>query len=255
MMTVYSMTNFPNELITTLRNAKRIAILTGAGISAESGIPTFRDAQTGLWAQMKAEDLATPEAFERDPVTVWEWYAYRRELVADAQPNAGHIALATMAKHAPQLTLVTQNVDSLHQKAGSPDVLELHGNISRVKCSREHTVIPPDQWVQVEGERVPRCPNCNAFLRPDVVWFGEMLPRVTFARAEQAFREAEVVFAIGTSGMVPPAATLPFNAIERGAYGIEVNLNETYLSHLYDCVLRGQSGVILPQLVQAVWGE
>ena len=245
------MTQFPDQLITTLRSARRVAILTGAGISAESGIPTFRDAQSGLWARFRAEDLATVEAFERDPQLVWDWYAMRRELVEQAQPNAGHRALAELARHVPTLTLITQNVDGLHQAAGSPEVLELHGNIRQVKCFAEGTIIPEAEWVT--GAGVPRCPRCDALLRPNVVWFGELLPAATFRRAEQACREAEVVFSIGTSGLVPPAATLPVTAVEAGAVGIEVNLEATYLSELFDYGLHGPAGVVLPALVRAVW--
>lgn len=245
------MIEFPDQLVTTLRRAKRVAVLTGAGISAESGIPTFRDAQTGFWARFRAEDLATVEAFERDPQLVWDWYAMRREMVQTAQPNAGHHALAAMARHIPTLTLITQNVDGLHEAAGSADVLELHGNIGRVKCFAEGTVVPETEWVL--GDGVPRCPHCAALLRPDVVWFGEMLPQNTFRRAEKACREAEVVFSIGTSGLVPPAATLPLLAMAAGAIGVEINLDATYLSDQFDYTVRGPSGVILPALVRTVW--
>lgn len=246
------MPEFPPPLIAALRQARRVAVLTGAGISAESGIATFRDAQSGLWSRFRAEDLATVAAFERDPQLVWDWYAMRRELVVAAAPNPGHFALAALARHIPELTLVTQNVDGLHQKAGSPDVLELHGNIGRVKCFAEGRVIPEADWVL--GAGVPRCPHCDALLRPDVVWFGETLPASTFRRAEQACREAEIVFSVGTSGLVPPAATLPVTAIEAGAVGVEVNLEATYLGELFDYGLYGPSGVVLPALVAAVWG-
>ena len=249
------MAKFPEELLQRLRQAERIAILTGAGISAESGIPTFRDAQTGFWSRMKPEDLATPEAFERNPKLVWDWYAYRREMVDQASPNAGHYALAKMAEHVPNLTLITQNVDSLHQRAGSTNVLELHGNIGRVKCSKEHVVIEPSAWLPDEEIGVPRCPRCQALLRPDIVWFGEVLPTKTFNHAKAACIQADVVFSIGTSGLVPPAATLPVTAIEHGAYGIEVNTDQTYLSDTFECCLRGASGIILPALVKAAWPE
>jgi len=246
------MPDFPAPLIEALRSARRVAVLTGAGISAESGIPTFRDAQSGLWARFRAEDLATVAAFERDPQLVWDWYAMRRELVAAAAPNPGHVALAALAGRVPELTLITQNVDGLHQQAGSPEVLELHGNLGRVKCFAEGQVVPEAEWVL--GGGVPRCPRCNALLRPDVVWFGEMLPAATFRRAERACREAEIVFSVGTSGLVPPAATLPVTAIESGAIGVEVNLEATYLGELFDYGLYGPSGAILPALVAAAWG-
>ncbi len=246
------MPDFPPPLVAALRKARRVAVLTGAGISAESGIPTFRDAQSGLWSRFRAEDLATVAAFERDPQLVWDWYAMRRELVVAAAPNPGHVALAAIAAHIPELTLITQNVDGLHEKAGSRDVLELHGNLGRVKCFAEGRVIPEADWVL--GEGVPRCPRCNALLRPDVVWFGETLPANTFRRAERACREADIVFSVGTSGLVPPAATLPVTAIEAGAIGVEVNLEATYLAELFAYGLYGPSGVILPALVAAVWG-
>lgn len=246
------MVELPPELVAALRQARRVAVLTGAGISAESGIPTFRDAQSGLWARFRPEDLATVAAFKRNPQLVWDWYTMRREMVRAAEPNPGHYALAAMAQHVSDLTLITQNVDGLHQKAGSPEVVELHGNIGRVKCFAEGTIIPEAQWVL--GEGVPRCPHCAALLRPDVVWFGELLPPGAFRRAEQACRKAEVVFSIGTSGLVPPAATLPVTAIEAGAVGIEINIEATYLSELFDYALHGPAGVVLPALGAAVWG-
>ena len=162
---------FSPDLIRVLRAARHIAVLTGAGVSAESGIPTFRDAQVGLWARYQPEDLATPEAFERNPKLVWDWYAWRSEIVRGARPNPGHYALAEMQRRVPKLSLITQNVDGFHQLAGSTDVIELHGNIGRTKCSRENIVI--DQWAET-GETPPRCPRCGAYLRPDVVWFGEL---------------------------------------------------------------------------------
>src|SRR5512143_2215981 len=161
-------TEFSPDLIRTLRAAQHIAALTGAGVSAESGIPTFRDAQVGLWAQYRPEDLATPEAFERNPRLVWDWYAWRGEMVRGAQPNPGHYALAEMQRHVPKLSLITQNVDGFHQLAGSTSVIELHGNIARARCSREDIVI--DRWAETEVTP-PRCPRCAAYLRPDVVWF------------------------------------------------------------------------------------
>ena len=160
-------TSIPAELIARLRQARRVAVLTGAGISAESGVPTFRQAQTGLWARYDPQQLATPQAFRRQPQLVWDWYAWRRGLVAGVEPNPGHFALAEIERRVPQFTLITQNVDSLHQRAGSRAVLELHGNIARTTCSREGRVV--EAWPESD-ERPPRCPHCGAFLRPDVVW-------------------------------------------------------------------------------------
>lgn len=245
------MTDFSLELIRALRAAQHIAVLTGAGVSAESGIPTFREAQVGLWAQYRAEDLATPEAFVRNPKLVWDWYAWRREIVSKAQPNPGHYALAQMQQRAPQLTLITQNVDGLHQLAGSMDVIELHGNLKRIKCSREEVVI--DRWVATD-ETPPRCPQCGAFLRPDVVWFGERLPHEALLAANAAANTCAVFFSIGTSGVVEPAASLARVAAHRNAVVVEVNPTVTPLTTQASFALQGLSGEILPALVKAVWG-
>ncbi|MFO7536802.1 MAG: Sir2 family NAD-dependent protein deacetylase, partial [Chloroflexota bacterium] len=171
---------FPDNLLQTVKTAVRVAVLTGAGISAESGVPTFRQAQTGLWAQYDPHDLATPTAFRRNPALVWEWYAWRRELVSQAQPNPAHLALVEMARRVPTFTLITQNVDNLHQRAGSRDVIELHGNITRIKCADDGRLVT--NWQKSE-DPPPRCPDCHQYLRPDVVWFGENLPRSALERA------------------------------------------------------------------------
>lgn len=244
------MTEFSPELIRTLRAARHIAVLTGAGVSAESGIPTFREAQVGLWAQYRPEDLATPDAFERNPRLVWEWYAWRGELVRGARPNPGHYALAEMQQHVLQFTLITQNVDGFHQQAGSTDVIELHGNIMRIKCSQENVVI--DQWPESD-ETPPRCPHCGAYLRPDVVWFGEMLPPAALEAAAQAANSCDVFFSIGTSSVVEPAASLARVALQRGAAVVEVNPTMTPLTSRATFVLQGASGEILPALIKAVW--
>ncbi len=244
------MTEFSPELMRTLRAARHIAVLTGAGVSAESGIPTFREAQVGLWAQYRPEDLATPDAFARNPKLVWEWYAWRGKIVRGARPNSGHYALAEMQRHVAPFTLITQNVDGLHQLAGSTGVIELHGNILRTKCSREAVVI--DQWT-ASDETPPRCPRCGAYLRPDVVWFGEMLPPAALEAAAQAANSCDVFFSIGTSGVVEPAASLARVALQRGAAVVEVNPTETPLTAQAAFVLPGASGEILPALVKAVW--
>ncbi|HET8708229.1 MAG TPA: Sir2 family NAD-dependent protein deacetylase, partial [Pseudomonadales bacterium] len=165
---------FDDDLIQNLRNSKRVVVLTGAGVSQESGLRTFRDAQTGLWAQYKPTELASPEAFARDPKLVWDWYAWRREAVKAVRPNAGHYALAKMEQCIPEFTLITQNVDNLHRMAGSQNLLELHGNIQRVRCADCYTFT--ETWDD-DSESVPRCKVCGGLLRPDVVWFGETLPR------------------------------------------------------------------------------
>lgn len=240
----------PIELARALRGARFVAALTGAGVSAESGLATFRDAQTGLWARFDPRELATPAAFARNPKLVWDWYAWRRERVAAAQPNAGHIALADLEQRVSEFVLVTQNVDGLHQRAGSRRVVELHGSIVRVKCSREGTIV--EHWPMEAGE-VPRCASCGAFLRPDVVWFEEMLPPQALASAEDAARRCDLLLVIGTSAEVYPAAGLPMLARQHGAGLVEINPNPTALSASVDYVLRGASGVLLPQLVSATF--
>ena len=242
--------DFDPRLVRALRGARRIGVLTGAGISAESGIPTFRDAQTGLWARFRPEELATAEAFRLNPQLVWDWYAWRRGLVAGAVPNAGHLALARLEGRVPALTLVTQNVDGLHQRAGSVDVVELHGNIHRSKCFAEDVVIAA---VPETDERPPRCPRCGAHLRPDVVWFGEALPPRALERAEAVARECDLFLSIGTSGAVYPAAQLPLTARQSGATVVEVNRDPTPLTRVASFSLLGPAGAILPALVDAAW--
>jgi NAD-dependent deacetylase len=238
--------DFGDDLVALLRAAQHVVVLTGSGISAESGVPTFRDAQTGLWAKYRPEDLATPQAFARDPKLVWQWYEWRRALVAKAQPNAAHAALAALARHVKLLTLVTQNVDGLHQRAGSEGVIELHGNLARNRCFEERT--PVASWRET-GELPPRCPRCGGRLRPDVVWFGEALPTGALETALYAARTCDLLLAVGTSGLVQPAALLPFEALRREIPVIEVNLAETPLSASATFVLRGKAGEILPAML------
>ena len=237
------------EAAEALRKARHVCVLTGAGISAESGIPTFRDALTGLWAKFRPEDLATPEAFARDPKFVWDWYEYRRELVRRAEPNAGHRALAKLAGRVPQMTLVTQNVDGLHQRAGSRGVLEYHGNILRDRCTAEQVVAD-----RSEDSRhgLPRCAACGALLRPDVVWFGEPIPRGPMIAAAEAAGACDVFLSIGTSSLVYPAAGLAEEALRRGATVIEVNPGRTELSDVASLALAGPSGELLPRLLRAL---
>jgi NAD-dependent deacetylase len=241
---------FSPDLLRTLRAARHIAVLTGAGVSAESGIPTFREAQVGLWVQYRPEDLATPEAFARNPKLVWDWYMWRGEIVRGARPNPGHVALAEMQRRVAEFSLITQNVDGFHQLAGSTGVIELHGNLMRVKCSREDVVI--DQWARSD-QTPPRCPRCGAYLRPDVVWFGERLPPAALEAATQAANTCDVFFSIGTSGLVEPAASLAHIALRQGAAVVEINPTITPLTSRATFVLQGASGEILPTLVKAVW--
>lgn len=245
------MSEFPSDLVRLLRSIQRVAVLTGAGVSKESGLPTFRDAESGLWAQYRPEDLATPQAFERNPQLVWEWYAARRLKAGEVQPNPGHYALAEMERHVSQFTLITQNIDGLHQRAGSRNVIELHGNITRVRCSVCGERFA--EWEQPE-KGVPPCPKCGAKLRPDVVWFGEMLPLRELNQAMEAAQSCQVFFSIGTSGVVEPAASLPHMARLAGAVVVEININETPLTPYTTYFLQGKSGEVLPALVREVWG-
>jgi NAD-dependent deacetylase len=223
-----------------------MVVLTGSGISAESGVPTFREAQTGLWERFDPQELATPEAFERDPGLVWDWYAWRRSLVAQAAPNPGHLALAEMQDLGQKFTLVTQNVDGLHQRAGSRGVIELHGNILRTRCSVEGVDVEEYE----EGESPPVCPFCGAPLRPDVVWFGEMLPSEALDAASEAARGADLFLSVGTSSLVYPAAALPHEALESGATLVEINPGETPLTPHAEYALRGPAGDVLPRLIR-----
>jgi NAD-dependent deacetylase len=245
------MMKIPSKLIQFLRTSKRVTVLTGAGVSQESGLHTFRDTMDGLWAQYQPEDLATPEAFDRNPELVWEFYAMRRLKTGEVQPNPGHLALAEFERKVPTFSLVTQNVDGLHQRAGSRCVIELHGNITRTRCSKGCGVFT--QWEDVP-KAVPTCPKCGAKLRPDVVWFGEMLPSDELATAIQAARTSNAFFSIGTSGVVQPAATLPLLAKQAGGVLVEINTEETPLTVSVDYYIQGKSGEILPELVKQVWG-
>ncbi len=244
--------NIPPKLVALLRVASRITVLTGAGVSQESGLRTFRDAQVGLWAQYRPEDLATPEAFQKNPKLVWDWYALRREKVKTVEPNPGHYALAEMAHRVPGFTLITQNVDGLQQRAGSTGVIELHGNLSRVRCSVCGS--QAEGWGE-SAEAVPLCSFCGSFLRPDVVWFGEALPREALEAAVEAARGCEIFFSIGTSGLVQPAASLALVAKNSHALVVEVNAEPTALTEMANFSLLGKSGEILPALVKSVWGD
>src|SRR5438093_4004128 len=236
----------PLKLIERLRSARRVVALTGAGVSAESGVPTFRDAQAGLWSKFDPEELATPRAFRRNPRLVWEWYAWRRKLVADARPNPAHEALAEMEKTFPEFHLITQNIDGLHQRAGSQKVIELHGNITRTKCFDEGTIVP--SWTDT-GDVPPKCPNCGGLLRPDVVWFEEPMPETETALAFRLSANCDLFFSIGTSAVVYPAASLPHEALARGATVVEINPESTALTQKAHFVLTGAAGVILPELL------
>jgi len=236
----------PASLITKLASVQRVVVLTGAGVSAESGVPTFRDAQTGLWAQYSPEELATPRAFKRNPRLVWEWYEWRRKLVAGAKPNPAHLALAEIENLFPSFCLITQNVDGLHQRAGSRKVIELHGNITRTRCFDEGTIV--SRWPDT-GDVPPKCPDCGGLLRPDVVWFEEPLPGKEMELATHASVTCEVFLSVGTSTVVYPAAALPTEALQHGATVMEINPQPTPLTAKAHFVMTGAAGVVLPELL------
>lgn len=231
-----------------LARAHSVVAFTGAGISAESGVPTFRGTD-GIWAKFKPEELANLNAFMRNPALVWEWYAARKKVIAEVHPNAAHYALADMERLFPSFTVVTQNIDNLHRRAGSTRVFELHGNIERNYCMQCGT--PFDNEYVLHSEGVPRC-ACGGLVRPDVVWFGELLPEEEWDGAEQACRRADVLLSIGTSGVVYPAASLPLTAKRSGAYVIEINPEPTPLTDIADEFLQGRAGEILPALVEDI---
>jgi NAD-dependent deacetylase len=239
------------KLIERFSSAKSVAVLTGAGVSAESGVPTFRDAQTGLWSKYKAEDLATPRAFRKNPRLVWEWYEWRRKLVAEAKPNPAHSALVEMEKLFSQFHLITQNVDGLHQRAGSQNVIELHGNINRTKCFEENVVV--SSWNESDSIP-PKCPACGGPLRPDVVWFEEALPEVEIQQAITTARTCDVFLSIGTSTLVYPAADLPFQALYRNATVVEINPQPTPLTRRAHFALTGPAGEVLNELIRRIKG-
>lgn len=243
-------TTIPTELVEMLLKARSVVVLTGSGVSAESGVPTFRDAQTGLWANYNPHDLATPAAFQHNPRLVWEWYAWRRQLISRAVPNPAHTALVDLERLVENFQLITQNIDSLHQKAGSRAVLELHGNINRAKCTRDGQTFSP--WNETEAFPL-YCPSCDGLLRPDVVWFGEALPRETMANALLATEACDLFFSIGTSAVVQPAASLSDYAGWAGAKIIEINPNSTPLTPFADFVLRGPAGSIIALLISSTF--
>ncbi|MFO1400037.1 MAG: NAD-dependent deacylase [Steroidobacteraceae bacterium] len=250
-------------LVATLRRARHVLVLTGAGVSAESGIPTFRDRLTGLWANHDALQLATPEAFARDPALVWGWYEWRRARVRGAAPNPAHVAIARLAACVPRLTLVTQNVDDLHERAGSAGVIHLHGELARpfcVRCRAPHAAGPPAAGqpgggMPDDGQRIepPRCAQCGGRVRPGVVWFGEALPRAPWEAAVAAARACDLFFCIGTSAVVQPAASLIVLAQRAGATSVQVNPNPTEADRTVTHLLRGPAGALLPPLVAAAF--
>jgi len=234
-----------------LARSRHLVVFTGSGVSKESGIPTFRDAQEGLWARYDPQQLATLEGFMRDPKLVWEWYDYRFGLLQDVKPNPGHLAIAALEQHVPCVVVITQNIDNLHQDAGSSDVIELHGNMRLYKCLGGHTGFTRADFAD-QTERPPHCPRCGALLRPDVVWFGEMLPPEALERAFAESSSCDAMLVVGTSGLVQPAASLPLYAHYAGSPIIEVNPHPSAITPLADIFLQGPAGEVLPRVVKAL---
>lgn len=239
---------FSDRLIDKLKNADIVSVLTGAGVSAESGVPTFRD-PGGIWEKFRPEQLANFEAFMKDPDFVWSWYQHRREIMRDVKPNNGHFALAEMENIFGNFNLITQNIDNLHFRAGSRNITELHGNIERNYCIKCKTFFDE---IDINEKKVLKCSNCGGLIRPDVVWFGEMLPVKELKFAENAAADSDVFFTIGTSAEVYPAALLPIIAKRAGAYSVEINIKPTVISFDLDETLTGKSADILPELVNKI---
>ena len=240
-------TGFSDELIRRLRAAQRVVVLTGAGISAESGVPTFR-APDGLWSKFKPEELANMEAFLRNPALVWQWYQHRRDILETVKPNPGHETLAEMERHYPDFIIYTQNVDGLHQRAGSRRVAELHGNISRCRCT---TCLQIIQEIDRGQDGIPMCP-CGGMARPDVVWFGEIPYHMD--QIWDALREADLFVSIGTSGQVYPAAAFAQDAARAGARTLELNLDPSALSAEFDESRQGPATRLVPEWVNSLLG-
>lgn len=237
------------ELVERLSRASSLLVFTGAGVSRESGVPTFRG-EDGYWHRYKPEELASWAAFESDPELVWRWYDYRRQLLVDVEPNAAHEAIAALGRGFDDFLLVTQNVDGLHSRAGSVDPVELHGNIWRARCTREHTVT---DFMEVPlKDKLPKCVTCGALLRPDVVWYGEPLPAAAYDCSYQGASECDAMIVVGTSSVVRPAASLPLVAKHNGAFVVEVNTGYTPISALIDETLIGRAGEIMPELAEGV---
>ncbi|MCY0854030.1 SIR2 family NAD-dependent protein deacylase [Cupriavidus sp. D39] len=246
------------DLITTLRGAKHVVILTGAGVSAESGIPTFRGRMTGLWERYSPQQLANADAFQHDPELVWGWYEWRRMLVMKAQPNPAHLAIAQMAAQVPRLPLITQNVDDLHERGGSQDVLHLHGRLHRPFCfdCRQPHAFPPGLPDEPEGGRrlaPPRCGHCGGPIRPGVVWFGERLPEDVLNAAVAACDDCDMLISVGTSSLVQPAAGLPLRVARRHRPVVQVNPEPNPLSAHIRYDLLGPAGSVMPALYEAAW--
>lgn len=239
----------PENVISRLANAQKVVVLTGAGISAESGIKTFRDPD-GLWSKLDPQELASMDGFLSNPDHVWEWYQQRYDVLKNSQPNPGHYALVEMEAMYPDFSLITQNIDRLHQRAGSKKVYELHGNMEENFCQKCKT--PYFGETKLPNGKVPRCPECGGYIRPAVVWFGENLPEDALFASERAARRCDVCLSVGTSGAVYPAAGIPLIAKQCGAFVVEINPNATELTSYMDILLKGPSGEVLPLLVEMI---
>ena len=247
------MIQVPTDLLNALRDAQHLVVFTGAGVSAESGVSTFRDALTGLWARFDPMQLATPEAFLADPALVWGWYEWRRQLLLKAQPNPAHHAIVQLAQRVPRLTLITQNVDDLHERAGSADVLHLHGSIFKPRCfncAKPYTLAAAPAMSHEQALPPPLCPDCQGMIRPGVVWFGEALPQAEMEAAFTAAEHCDVLLSIGTSGVVQPAAQIPQLALRGGAWVAHINPEPVNCQHPRELSLVGAAGHILPLLLQ-----
>ena len=232
-----------------LQGARSVAVITGAGISAESGIPTFRGAD-GLWDEFNIEDLATPEAFQRNPKLVWEWYTWRRQEYGDAKPNPAHYTIAEMEKYYQEFLLITQNVDTLHSKAGSTKLIEIHGNIYKARCTACYTIF--DTTHSTLPETLVLCPECGALARPHIVWFGEQYDMTLIRQADEFLSTTEVVIVVGTSGVVSTPVYFALQAIQSGAYAIDINPEVSEVSGYVHCHIQEKAGIALPTLWKAV---
>ncbi|MCS7053533.1 MAG: NAD-dependent deacylase [Ignavibacterium sp.] len=241
------MIEIPSKLIDKLQTSEKIVFFTGAGISAESGIPTFRG-EDGIWNKLSPEELANFNAFMKNPKMVWEWYQYRRKITHNSQPNAGHLAIVEFEKYFPEVTVITQNVDNLHRRAGSKIIYELHGNIEKnycIKCKKRY-----DEDLNFE-DGIPKC-ECGGLIRPDVVWFGEYLPVDQLRKSEEATISSDIFFVIGTSAVVYPAAGLVYTARQYGSFIVEINIDSTEVSKICDVTFQGKAGEVLPKILDEV---
>jgi NAD-dependent deacetylase len=244
---------FDSELIKRLREAEHVVFFTGAGASAESGVPTFRESQNSIWADFDVNTYATAQGYQANPTLVWQWYAEQRRKLQALKPNPTHQVIAAWQHKMAGVTVITQNIDNLHQRAGSREMIELHGNIGTYKCFAQGHPVSHD--AMISDEQPPHCEQCGSLLRPDVVWFEEELPVEAFNQAEYFSFNCDVFVSIGCSLEVYPASTLPIKTARCGAYLVQINPHETQLDDLAHCNLRGKAGEIMPLLWQAVWDE